>query len=399
MSSAGAAQAAPLATILTPRLVLIGGGSTAEIANVLRRVGIERPLIVTDPFMAKSELLARVTGPLAAAGVPFEIFSETVPDPTTDVVQAGTELLKGNRFDGLIGFGGGSPMDTAKAMAILHTGGGRMRDWKVPNSADMKALPIVCVPTTAGTGSEVTRFTVITDTETDEKMLIMGLAALPTAAVVDYELTLAKPFRLSADTGVDALTHAIEAYVSRRANAMSDMYALSAMRLIHDNLRTACFEPQNRQAREAMMLGATQAGLAFSNASVALVHGMSRPIGAHFHVPHGLSNAMLLPTITAFSVEAAPDRYAACARAMGVAGQEDGDDVATTKLLDALRRLNADLKVPGPKEYGIDEGRWFGLLPTMAEQALASGSPGNNPRVPSAEEIVALYRQVWAPNQ
>jgi alcohol dehydrogenase class IV len=393
------AQAAPLATILTPRLVLIGGGSTAEIANVLRRVGIERPLIVTDPFMAKSELLARLTGPLGAAGIPFEIFSETVPDPTTDVVEAGTKLLKSNGFDGLIGFGGGSPMDTAKAMAILHAAGGRMRDWKVPNSADIKALPIVCVPTTAGTGSEVTKFTVITDTETDEKMLIMGLAALPTASIVDYELTLAKPFRLSADTGVDALTHAIEAYVSRRANKMSDMYALSAMKLIHANLRTACFEPQNAQAREAMMLGATQAGLAFSNASVALVHGMSRPIGAHFHVPHGLSNAMLLPTITAFSVEAAPERYADCARAMEVAGPDDGDDVATTKLLDALRLLNADLKVPGPKDYGIDESRWFGLLPTMADQALASGSPGNNPRVPSADEIVALYRQVWAPNQ
>ena len=399
MSSAQAAPTAPVATILTPRVVLVGGGSTAEIANVLRRVGIQRPLIVTDPFMAKSELLTRVTGPLTAAGITFEVFSETVPDPTTDVVQAGAALLNGDRFDGLIGFGGGSPMDTAKAMAILQAGGGRMRDWKVPNSADMKALPIVCVPTTAGTGSEVTRFTVITDTETDEKMLIMGLAALPTAAIVDYELTLAKPFRLSADTGVDALTHAIEAYVSRRANAISDMYALSAMKLIYANLRTACFEPQNRSARAAMMLGATQAGLAFSNASVALVHGMSRPIGAHFHVPHGLSNAMLLPTITAFSIEAAPKRYADCARAMGVVAADTSDDAATAKLLDALRELNADLKVPGPKEYGIEESRWFGLLPTMADQALASGSPGNNPRVPTADEIVSLYRQTWAPNQ
>jgi alcohol dehydrogenase class IV len=270
-----------------------------------------------------------------------------------------------------------------------------MRDYKVPNDIPRIGLPIVAVPTTAGTGSEVTRFTVVSDTETDEKMLIAGLACCPTAAIVDFELTLSMPLRLTADTGIDSLTHAIEAYVSRRASPYTDGLAKNAMGLIARNIRTACVEPQNRAAREAMMLGATNAGMAFSNASVALVHGMSRPIGAFFHVPHGLSNAMLLPEITAFSAPAALERYADCARAMGVAEEGEGSQAAVARLLDELRRLNQDLKVPSPSAYGIDRARYDELLPVMAGQALASGSPANNPRVPTSDEIIELYRRVY----
>jgi len=385
-----------IATITTPRLIQIGGGAVNQVADVLTRVRVAKPLIVTDPFMRDSGTVNRLTDPLDAAGIGYQIFADTVPDPTTDVVEAGTRVLAEGDFDCLIGFGGGSPIDTAKAMAILHAGGGRMRDWKVPAQADLPALPLIAVPTTAGTGSEATKFTVITDTETDEKMLIMGLAALPTAAIVDYELTLTMPYRLTADTGIDSLTHAIEAYVSKKASPHTDSIARSAMNLIAKNLRTACNEPDNRAAREAMMVGAMQGGMAFSNASVCLVHGMSRPIGAFFHVPHGLSNAMLLPAVTAFSADAALERYADCARAMGVADEEEGNQAAVARLLDELRSLNEDLKVPTPKDYGIDEKRYFDLMPTMAEQALASGSPANNPRVPTADEIVKLYEQVWA---
>jgi alcohol dehydrogenase class IV len=280
-------------------------------------------------------------------------------------------------------------------MSVLAASGGHIRNYKVPALADASVLPVVCIPTTAGTGAEATRFAVVTDTKNNEKMLIMGLCCLPTAAIVDFELTLSAPFRLTADTGIDALTHAIEAYVSRRANAMSDMYALAAMRIIHGSLRTACFDPANRAAREAMMLGATQAGLAFSNASVCLVHGMSRPIGAFFHVPHGLSNAMLLPAITQFSADAAISRYADCARAIGVAIDGEGDQAAVSRLLDALAALNRDLKVPSLKEYGIEETRYLDLVETMADQAIASGSPANNPRIPTRGEIIALYRGAW----
>jgi alcohol dehydrogenase class IV len=203
------------------------------------------------------------------------------------------------------------------------------------------------------------------------------------------------PLRLTADTGLDSLTHAIEAYVSRRANPFTDGLAKSAMGLIARHIRTACAEPGDRAAREAMMLGATTAGMAFSNSSVCLVHGMSRPIGAFFHVPHGLSNAMLLPEITAFSVPEALERYADCARAMGVAEEDEGSQAAVARLLDELRRLNEDLKVPTPRGWGIDAARYEELLPVMANQALGSGSPANNPRIPTSDEIIELYRRVY----
>ena len=210
-------------------------------------------------------------------------------------------------------------------MAILAQDPAKaMRDFKVPVQNDGAALPVIAIPTTAGTGSECTRFTVITDEARGEKMLIAGLACLPLAAIVDYELTFTVPPRTTADTGVDSLTHALEAYVSRRANPVSDALALAAMAQIGRHLRTAYAEPGDAAAREGMMLGATQAGMAFSNSSVALVHGMSRPIGARFHVPHGLSNAMLLPAVTRFGLEAAPGRYAAAARQVGMADCQDG---------------------------------------------------------------------------
>jgi alcohol dehydrogenase class IV len=383
------------ANIAAPRAMLVGGGSVARIAELLGKFGLSRPLVVTDPVMVQTGLVRRCLEPLAAAEVTHEVFSETVPDPTDTVVEAGAELIRKGDFDCLIGFGGGSPMDTAKAMAILAAGGGKMRDYKAPAQADHAKLPVIAIPTTAGTGSECTRFTVITDTERDEKMLIAGLGALPLAAIVDYELTYTVPARTTADTGVDSLTHALEAYVSKRANPFSDALAVSAMALIGKHLRAAYAEPRDAVAREGMMLGATQAGLAFSNSSVALVHGMSRPIGAHFHVPHGLSNAMLLPAVTRFSVSGAEARYAEAARRIGLASESDSDQGACARLVAGLEALNAALAVPSPGGFGIKEEAWNGKMELMAEQALASGSPANNPRVPSKEEIVALYREVW----
>src|SRR5215210_7288923 len=383
------------ALITAPRLMQIGGGALAELPSIMARLGLARPLIVTDPYIAGSGILDRATALLDEAQIPWAVFKDTVPDPTTDAIETGVARLGEGDFDSLVAIGGGSSIDTAKGMSVLFANGGRISDYKVPNEIPLAGPAIVAIPTTAGTGSEVTRFTVITDTETDEKMLIAGLACCPAAAIVDYELTLTMPLRLTADTGIDSLTHAIEAYVSRRANPFTDGLAKNAMGLIARHIRTACAEPQNRAAREAMMLGATTAGMAFSNASVALVHGMSRPIGAFFHVPHGLSNAMLLPVVTAFSAGAALGRYADCARAMGVASEHDADELAVSNLLQELAQLNRDLSVPSPRAYGIDERRWQELLPVMAGQALASGSPANNPRIPSASEIEDLYRQVW----
>ncbi len=383
------------ANIAAPRMLQVGGGAVKQIAEVLGKFGLSRPLVVSDPFMVSSGHIRHCLDPLAAAGVVVTVFSDTVPDPTDTVIEAGVAHLRNGDFDCLIGFGGGSPIDTAKAMAILAAGGGKMRDYKVPFAADQGALPVIAIPTTAGTGSECTRFTVITDTERDEKMLISGLGALPLAAIVDYELTYSVPPRTTADTGVDSLTHALEAYVSKRANPFSDALAVSAMALIGTHIGTAYAEPRNAVAREAMMIGATQAGLAFSNASVALVHGMSRPIGAHFHVPHGLSNAMLLPSVTRFSISGAKARYAEASRRIGFAGEGDSDAASCGKLVAGLETLNKALSVPSPADYGIDEAAWNGKMALMAEQALASGSPGNNPRVPDKAEIMALYREVW----
>ena len=383
------------ANIASPRMLLVAGGAVKQVADVLAKFGLSRPLVVTDPFMVTSGLVRACLDPLEAAGLTVAVFSDTIPEPDDTIIDAGVAALRQGTYDCLIGFGGGSPIDTAKAMAILSQGGGKMRDYKVPFSADTAALPIIAIPTTAGTGSECTRFTVITDHERDEKMLIAGLGCLPLAAIVDYELTFTVPPRTTADTGIDSFTHALEAYVSRRANPFSDALALAAMELIGKYLRIACAEPRNALAREGMMIGATQAGLAFSNSSVALVHGMSRPIGAHFHVPHGLSNAMLMPAITRFSLGGAPARYAEASRRVGFAAANEADAVAGARLITGLEAWNKELSVPTPSAFGIKEADWFGKMELMAQQALASGSPNNNPRVPDASEIMALYREVW----
>ena len=382
------------ANINLPRILRVGAGASAELVVTLRELGVNRPLLVTDPYMVQCGYSERVMEPLTDAGIEAGVFGECVPDPTTDSVEAALEVLRGGDFDCVVALGGGSSMDTAKAVAVLALLDGPMRDYKVPYQID-SGLPVIAIPTTAGTGSEATRVAVISDTQTQEKMLCMGLGLMPVAALVDFELTMTMPYRLTADTGIDSLCHALEAYVSRKANPFTDSIALTAMKTIAENIRTACAEPDNRFAREAMMLAATQGGIAFANASVTLIHGMSRPIGALFHVPHGLSNAMLLPEITAWSVEHAATRYAHCARIMGLADSADDDARALDKLVAGLRQLNQDLSVPSPGAFGIEEATWFDSLDLMAEQALASGSPANNPRIPQATDIVELYKRVW----
>lgn len=275
----------------------------------------------------------------------------------------------------------------------MSVNGGHVRDYKAPFQIDRCGPPVIAIPTTGGTGSELTRWCVITDTEKTEKYNLSGLACVATAALIDWTFSVTKPLRITADTAIDSLTHAIEAYVSRKAFAYTDGFALSAMPLIARHVRVACAEPDHAQAREGLMLAAAQAGMAFSNASVALVHGMSRPIGAHFHVAHGLSNAMLLPVVTEFSVGLAEVRYATCARVMGWADDTSSDSVACGRLVEELRRLNADLSVPRPSDLG--HAADAGTLSLMAQQALASGSPQNNPRVPDAVEIVRLYSAMW----
>lgn len=381
--------------ITLPRRSKIGAGAVDGLGEVCTQLGITRPFLVTDRFLTEIGQTERLMTLLQAAGCDPAVFAETVPDPTSSSLNPGVEALRAHNADGVIGFGGGSPMDTAKALAVLAGTNEPITAFKAPRSYSGPVLPTIAVPTTAGSGSEATQFTVITDDTTDEKMLCPGLSFLPVATIVDFDLTMSMPARLTADTGVDALTHAIEAYVSRKANPFTDGLALTAMRTISAHLRRAYADPSDSVAREAMMLGSMQAGMAFSNASVALVHGMSRPIGGHFHVAHGLSNAMLLPAVTRFSVDAALERYAECARAMRLADDSTTDSAAASALVDELENLCRDVAVPTPATYGIDPSDWRSRLPLMAEQALASGSPANNPRIPDASQIISLYQEIY----
>ena len=381
--------------IILPRMLQVGENASHATPNILASLGCRHPLIITDKMMVQLGYAEKIQAVLAEQDMPADIFDDTVPEPTVASIQAGVKRIQEGDYDSIIALGGGSPIDSAKAMSILGKFGGEMRDYKFPRVVTEAGLPIIAIPTTAGTGSEVTKVTIITDEKTDEKMLCMGIGFMPVAALVDYTLTLSLPARITADTGIDALTHSIEAYVSKKASLYSDSQALEAMRLIAPNLRRVYHDGSDKKAREEMMLGSTLAGVAFSNASVALVHGMSRPIGAAFHVPHGLSNAMLLPTVTEYSIPAAVERYADCARAMGVATEQDDNASANKKLLAELRALNDELKVPTPEQFGIEREAYMGLLETMAEQALASGSPNNNPRVPSAADLIKLYKQLW----
>ena len=287
-------------------------------------------------------------------------------------------------------------MDAAKVIAVMANNEPPLSQYAGYHQIPKPGLPLIAIPTTAGTGSEVTKVAVITDTERDVKMMMLDVNLLPDVALVDYELSMSMPAPLTAHVGVDTLTHAIEAYVSKKANGMTDPIALSCVKLVGDHLLTAFREPNNEEARAAMMLAACQGGMAFANSSVCLVHGMSRPIGAHFHVPHGLSNAVLLPEITRFSVPGATSRYAVVARILGAAELDNDDEVASGKLIEFLEDLNARLGITRVKDVvKVDRTTYDMKLEEMAQSALESGSPQNNPIVPSQSQIVELYKTIW----
>ncbi|HEX6699074.1 MAG TPA: iron-containing alcohol dehydrogenase [Solirubrobacteraceae bacterium] len=378
-----------------PQDLLIGGGASDDLAEHVARIGIERPLVVSDRFLLDQGPAGPLVERLQAGGASVATFGEVQPDPTLDNVEGALQALRDHEADGVVAIGGGSPMDTAKAAAVAFANPGDVRDYAGYNQIPGPGLPLVAVPTTAGTGSEVTRVAVITDTDRDVKMMMLDGHLMARVAISDYKLTMSTPADLTSWVGVDSLTHAIEAYVSTKATVLTDMLALEAARLIGAHMRRVVEHPDDEPAREAMMLGATLAGAAFSNSSVALVHGMSRPIGAHFHLAHGLSNALLLPTVTRFSVVGAPERYAHVAREMRLATDEDSDRVACDRLVDELEALNADLRIPSLSAAGVERDHFERVVQDMAQAALDSGSPGFNPEPASKEQIVELYHQAY----
>jgi alcohol dehydrogenase class IV len=379
---------------LPPDLV-IGGGTSEDLPDHVARVGIARPLVVSDRFLLDEGPAGPLVERLQSTGLDVATFGDVQPDPTLANVEGALQALRDHEADGVVAIGGGSPIDTAKAAAVAFANEGDVRDYAGYGNVPGPGLPLVAVPTTAGTGSEVTRVAVITDVDRDVKMMMLDGHLMARVAISDYKLTISTPAALTSWVGVDSLTHAIEAYVSTRATVLTDMLALQAARLIGAHLRQAVSTPDDEQARAAMMLGATLAGAAFSNASVALVHGMSRPIGAHFHLAHGLSNALLLPTVTRFSVGGAPARYATIAREMRLAGAEDSDDTACERLVEELEALNADLDIPSLSAAGVEREHFERVVADMAQAALDSGSPGFNPQPSTKDEIVALYHQAY----
>jgi alcohol dehydrogenase len=379
-----------------PPTIITGAGASQDLIPQLQRRSLTRVLLVTDAFMVSSGLAPRVVAELTAAGITAEVFADVQPDPSEDNVLAGFARLQACQAQAVVALGGGSPIDCAKVIAILPANPPPLSRFMGRHNVPNAGLPLFAIPTTAGTGSEVTKVAVITDTKRDVKMMMLDQHLLPTVALVDFELTLSMPPALTAAVGVDTLTHGIEAYVSRMATPLTDPLALSCIRLCGEHLENAWREPANRTAREGMMLAATQGGMAFANSSVALVHGMSRPIGALFHVPHGISNAMLLPTVTRFSVSNAVARYATVARTLGWTRAGESDEAAAITLVAGLEALNRRLKIPRLRDYPkMDETRFRASLEKMAADALASGSPQNNPVVSTVEQIVELYRAAW----
>jgi alcohol dehydrogenase class IV len=386
------ATSAPSYMLRLPPVIHAGDGAADHLAPETARRG-QRPLLVTDRTVGATPFLQRLEAALSAAGLVVARFDDLPGEPTTADVARGLVSLRAHRADCVVAVGGGSVIDTAKAIAVMAGHDGRIADYQGADRFTAPRLPLLAAATTAGTGAEVTRFTVITDPDTAVKMLIADDRLIPDVAIADPALTHGCPRPVTASTGLDALTHAIEAYVSRRATPSSDLFALGAARQIGRALERAWDDGADADARRAVMLGALHAGIAFSNASVALVHGMSRPIGAYFHVPHGIANAMLLPVVLRYSLPAAPERYRDLAAAVGVpmAGLDAAG--AGTALADWAAALARRLEVPSLRGYGLDPDAVRRVAPRMAADALASGSPTNNPRLPTADEIVTLYEQ------
>lgn len=382
--------------VCAPRYMQIGRGSLSQISEILDAIGnTKSPLIVTDKMMVELGHVAKLQAHLSDHRITSGVFDTVIPDPTDEVVLAALDMLEAGKHDSVIGIGGGSPIDTAKAVSVMSRHGKDILEYRPPNEFNVPGLPMIAIPTTAGTGSEVTHHTVLVHSATREKISCRGEAFVPLAAIIDYDLTVSKPKRLTADNALDTLTHGIEAYVSEKRTMYSDRMALDCMRLVGKFLGRAYEDGNDSEAREGLMFAATMGGLAFSNASICLVHAMSRPLGALFHVPHGLSNAMLLPMVTQFSLEAAVSRYADCGRAIGVSAVDVDDRKAAQQLVQGLFAFNQALDVPSISAFGIDRDEFENALDQMADDALRSGAPNLNPKIPTKDQIVDLYQQAW----
>ena len=368
-----------------------GKGAISAIPDEVKARGFKKVLVASDPDLIKFGVTKKVTDVLDNAGIEYAIFSEIKPNPTIENVQAGVEAFKACGADCIVAIGGGSSMDTAKAVGIIITN---------PEFADVRSLegvaptknkcvPIIAVPTTAGTAAEVTINYVITDVENNRKMVCVDVHDIPVVAVVDPDMMATMPKGLTAATGMDALTHAIEGYITRGAWELSDMFHLKAIEIIAASLRGAV---NNEDAgREGMALGQYVAGMGFSNVGLGIVHSMAHPLGALYDTPHGVANAIILPTVMEYNAPATGEKYRNIAKAMGVSGTENMSVEEYRKAaIDAVKQLSADVGIPADlKDIVKAEDLQF-----LAESAYADACRPGNPRETSVEEILALYKSL-----
>ncbi len=378
-----------------PPRVIIGADARRSATKEAMSLGWSRVLVVSDPFHETAGRTSEITELLNKAGLETSVYCGVTGEPDTEMVTKGLKQFKAEKCEGIVALGGGSVIDTAKTISVLAVNEGTVKQFMGTDTVPKSSVGMIVLPTTSGTGSEATRVVVIADARSNLKMSGRSKAYVPSVAILDYKLTISMPKPLTAASGIDALTHAIEAYVSRQANDFTDLLALSAVRLIRNSIMQAWDDGSDEEARQNMLMGSFQAGIAFSNSSVGLVHSMSEPLGACFHVPHGLSNAMLLPAVTKYSVVGASSRYAEIARCMDLANSSMADEECCQKLIEGLLQLNRKLEIPSPKSFGIDKISYEGYIKKMTDDTAAAGSTGNNPVIPTINQIKEIYYEAY----
>lgn len=376
-----------------PNHTVVGTNVLGEAAPLLKKMG-NKAFIVTGRHVAVSDMMKQLTALLDKNGIGCVIFDGITGEPTDTMIENGVEMLKSSGCDFIIGIGGGSPLDSAKAIAAMAVNEGSIADYNGKEITG-EILPLAAIPTTAGTGSEATKFTVITDSEKGIKMLLKGDVLVPKLAIVDSSFTVGAPKSVTSATGLDALTHAVEAYTSRKAFSMTDTLAVSAVKRIMKYLPIAYREPDNSLAREQMSIAALEAGICINNSSVTIVHGMSRPIGALFHVPHGMSNAMLLKECLSFAVSGAYEKFANLGRETGVASDSDSNETAAEKFIDSLQNICDVCEIPTLEQYGIDRDEYYSKISKMATDAVASGSPANTVKEVTVDDCIEIYKKLY----
>ncbi len=367
-------------------------GGIQSLGEEVKALGGKKVFLVTDPGVKNSGLVDRALKPLQKDGIPYVVFDEVEPNPSSQVVEKGIALLKQNGCDFLVALGGGSAIDAAKAMGILATNPEPIFKYEGANKVTNPILPLIAVPTTAGTGSEVTGASVITDKARKYKASIRSPYLIPKVALLDPELLLTLPPPILAATGMDAYTHAYESFVSPVTNPVSQALAFDSMRLINRNLRRLYANPDNLEAAEAMMAASTMAGMAFFNGRVGIVHAMAHPMGGHFNVPHGVANAILLPFCMEYTRLAVPDLFSRIAEAMDEDIRGLSVETASKKAAEAVRNLSADIHIPkAMRDVGVKKE----ALDLMTKDAVTSGIHITTPRKVSGEDMKAIYEAAY----